>query len=97
MLHEINFAWQARTAIESLDSSEREDVLRAIDRLRNGPHPPGLPEVHAVRGTEGLYVLRAGRGQRLRLLFTEQEGRQITIHDLVTHDLVQEYMRSVAQ
>ncbi|HUO11112.1 MAG TPA: hypothetical protein VM008_22620 [Phycisphaerae bacterium] len=97
MAYDIEFTWQAKTAIDSLDPGEREEVARSIDRLRHGPKPPGVPEVRTLRGPKNISVLRGGRGQRLHILFTVEPGDHIRIQDLVTHDLVQEYRRSVAQ
>ena len=97
MAYDIHLAWPAKTAVESLDPSEREEVSRSIERLRSGPNPGGIPQVYGIRGPKDLFVLRSGRGQRLRILFTVEPGDRIVIHDLVTHDLVQEYRRSVLQ
>ena len=70
MAYELVFTWQARTALDSLDAEERQDVLSSIDRLRAGPNPSGLPQVYLIKDPEGLHVMHAGRTQRLRVVFT---------------------------
>jgi hypothetical protein len=95
MLYELLFSWQARTALESLDPGERGEVTESIDRLRFGPNPTGLPQVYAIPGPENLHVMPAGRSQRLRVVFTVSAQGQITIQDILSHDLVRQYQKSV--
>ena len=95
MAYELTFTWQARTAIDSLDVEERQNVVDSLDRLRSGPNPPGLPQVYQIKGPEGLHVMRAGHLQRLRVVFTVTGVDQITIHDVFSHALVKEYFKSV--
>ena len=96
MAHEVQFTWQARAAVESLSPPERNQVLASIERLREGPNPPGVSQVHRLRGTEGIYVLRTGRDSRLWVVFTLGPDHTISIRDVFSQDLVEEYRRSVA-
>ncbi len=95
MAYDLTFSWQARTALDSLDGEERQDVLSSIDRLRGGPNPPGLPQVYRILGPEGIHIMHAGRMQRLRVVFTVNGRDQITVQDVISHKLVQQFYRSV--
>jgi mRNA-degrading endonuclease RelE of RelBE toxin-antitoxin system len=97
MPYEIRFTWQASAAIESLPESERKELLAALDRLRLEPRPASAPDVSPLQGQNGSYVLRSGRDLRLLVRFSVEPAAQvISVLDVISRDLVQEYRRSVA-
>lgn len=96
MAYTIQYTWQAQAAIDSLTSPEREQVVRAIEQLRHGLGGKDAPPAYPIAGQEGVYVMRAGTDQRLRVVFSVESGEVISVRDVISQRLVRAYRKSVA-
>jgi mRNA-degrading endonuclease RelE of RelBE toxin-antitoxin system len=92
--YEVQLDRLAEVALVTLPEQDRGRVTAAIERLRGGPNPPGVPQSYRVRGRDqSLYVLRS---DPWRLLYRVEGERTIRVVDIVNHDFVRQYFHSAA-
>jgi hypothetical protein len=78
-------------ALNFLSPTERDQVMRDINRLAESPFPPEAPSVYRLQGPPEMLVLPTL--DRLRVIYTVGPDRILSIQDIINQDLADRYFR----
>jgi hypothetical protein len=92
--HRIVIERAAEIALNFLFPAEREQVMHDLEDLGDLPFPPEASNVHRVKGSPEMLVLRTL--DQLLIVFARGCDGTIVVQDLVNQGIIDRYFRDAA-